>query len=88
MAVPVGTGCWAAGLDTEDADSNEVVPELDCSPIGTVPLMLVLVGAPLVVVRVIVMQVVVVVLQAVTVVVQGVKETPSGAAPLTTSFSC
>lgn len=73
----------------EDVDGNEVMLELDWSPTGTTPLVLdVLVEVPLVVVRVIVMQMVVVVLQAVTVVVQGVKETLSGGAPLTTSFSC
>lgn len=29
LTVPVGTGGWAAGLETDDVDSNEVVPEVN-----------------------------------------------------------
>lgn len=85
MTVPVGTGGWAAELDTDDVDGNKNMLELDWSPILVLD---VLMEVPLVVVRVIVMQMVVIVLQAVTVVVQGVKETLSGSVPLITSFSC
>ena len=88
LAGPVRIGGWTAGFETEYADGNEVMLELDWPQTGTMPPVFVLEGVPLVVVRVIVMQMVVVVLQAVTVVVQGVKETLSGSVPLTTSLSC
>lgn len=88
LAVPVGTDGWVAGLDTDGIDDKDVMLELNWSPTGTVPLMLMLVEIPSIVVRVIVMQLVVVVLQAVTVVVQGVRTTLSGGVWLVVSFSC
>ncbi|KHE84592.1 hypothetical protein GE21DRAFT_1208229, partial [Neurospora crassa] len=88
LAVHVGTDGWVAGLDTDDIDGKEVMLELNWSPTGTVPLMLMLVEIPSVVVRVIVMQLVVVVLQAVTIVVQGVRTALPGGVWLVVSFSC
>lgn len=88
LAVPVGPDGWVAGLDTDGIDGKEVMLELNWSPAGTVPLVLMQVEIPFVVVRVIVVQLVVVVLQAVTVMVQGVRTALSGCVWLVVSSSC